>query len=313
MTERNGVGINLARDYYETYGKDMIRKQFPELDARIAVGLAGEGSECFGYDDVYSRDHDFGPGFCMWLTAADWERYGAKLQMAYERLPDQFQGMQVRRDTAMSGKRTGVWNMDQFFGRFLGCSGVPDDWRRWLYLPEHYFSLVVNGTVFRDDLGQFTRIREQLKKGYPEDVRIKKMVARAAVMSQAGQYNYGRCLKRGETVAAQLALAEFIKAGISMVYLLNRTYTPFYKWMHRGLREQKLLSETGELFAQLAGSAVEDYQKVQIIEQICQLVVDQWRCQGLTDIDEPFLQAHLEGLTCKITDEEIRSLHWLEG
>ena len=87
---------------------------------------------------------------------------------AYERLPDQFQGLQVRRDTVMSGKRTGVWNMDQFFGRFLGCSGVPDDWRRWLYLPEHCVALVVNGAVFRDDLGRFTGIREQLKKAYPD-------------------------------------------------------------------------------------------------------------------------------------------------
>lgn len=71
---------------------------------------------------------------------------------------------------------------------------------------------------------------------YPEDVRLKKLAARLAVMAQAGQYNYPRCLRRGELVAAQLALAAFMDAAMSAVYLLNRRYAPFYKWRHRDYR-----------------------------------------------------------------------------
>lgn len=67
-------------------------------------------------------------------------------------------------------------------------------------------------------------------------IYVKKMVSRAASMVQAGQYNFSRC-ERGEAVAAELALSEFIGKAIFMIYLLNRCYTPFYKWMHRGLRE----------------------------------------------------------------------------
>ena len=43
----------------------MIHNNFSEYEDKIAVGFVGEGSERFGFDDVYSRDHDFGPGFCM--------------------------------------------------------------------------------------------------------------------------------------------------------------------------------------------------------------------------------------------------------
>ena len=64
------TGLELAKAYYETYGKRMLAEEFPRYVDRIAVGLAGEGSECFGFDDAISRDHDFGPSFCMWLFMA---------------------------------------------------------------------------------------------------------------------------------------------------------------------------------------------------------------------------------------------------
>ena len=53
-------------------------------------------------------------------------------------------------------------------------------------------------------------------------------------MAQAGQYNYGRCMKRGDSQAAYLACAEFIKTAMSAVYLLNEAYMPYYKWIFRG-------------------------------------------------------------------------------
>lgn len=51
-------GLELARYYYETAGKQALERQVPDLVPRLAIGLAGEGSECFGLDDELSRDHD---------------------------------------------------------------------------------------------------------------------------------------------------------------------------------------------------------------------------------------------------------------
>ena len=64
-------GIDSSRRFYENVIAPMIHDDFGEYENRIAVGLVGEGSDCFGYDDFMSRDHDFGTGVCLWLTDED--------------------------------------------------------------------------------------------------------------------------------------------------------------------------------------------------------------------------------------------------
>ena len=46
--------IEKNRRFYEHQVKGMIHTQFPDYEDRIAVGIAGEGSDCFCYDDEIS-------------------------------------------------------------------------------------------------------------------------------------------------------------------------------------------------------------------------------------------------------------------
>ena len=60
-------GIKLSEKFFKQYGLPMLENDFPELLPQIACGLLGEGSECFGFDDEISKDHDFDAGFCIFL------------------------------------------------------------------------------------------------------------------------------------------------------------------------------------------------------------------------------------------------------
>ena len=71
MEEKKPSTIELCHRFYLEKGAPMIHEKFPDYEERIAVGVCGEGSDCLGYDDAVSQDHDYGIGFCMWLTAEE--------------------------------------------------------------------------------------------------------------------------------------------------------------------------------------------------------------------------------------------------
>ena len=66
-----------ALDLTEAYVRDValpnLDFQAPELMRYVALGLVGNGSECFGYDDEISRDHDWGVDFFVWVSSDDAE------------------------------------------------------------------------------------------------------------------------------------------------------------------------------------------------------------------------------------------------
>ena len=173
----------------------------------------------------------------------------------------------------------------------------------------------MNGRVFTDPTGEFTAFREYLRRGYPEDVRLKKMARCALTAGQAGQYNYERSLKRGDSVAALLAKAEFIRAAALLVYHLNKSYPPFYKWLHRGLQDLPLLGDEAcrslkALVGDSSGSSprrrwLEDAAR---IEEFSGRLIQELRNQGLTAGTSDFLLDHCAEINGRIEDREIRFL-----
>lgn len=311
-------GLALSERYYREACAPMLARLFPSVAGRIAAGLAGEGSECLGFDDEVSRDHDWGAAICLWLGEDDYAAYGQSLRHEMERLPRSVGGYPAREESRWGGGRTGIFAIGGFYYRFLGCTGVPATFTDWLAIPESNLATATSGAVFTDPAGEFTRIRNGLLAFYPEDVRLKKLAARCATMAQAGQYNLPRCAARKEYVAALAAEAAFVGAACSAVYLLNRRYMPFYKWMHRGLSALPLLG--GEMFDALAaladaqGDRAAVYRKkTDVVESISAMLISTLGRQGLSDAASDFLLDHGLSVQSRIQDETIRNINFSLG
>ena len=306
-------GLELSRRFFEAYGMPMLREQFAALLPHLAAGLLGSGSECFGFDDAVSRDHDFEPGFCIFLPGEDVvdRRAGFQLERAYAKLPREFEGVSRPVLLPVGGARRGVLRTGEFF---TGKVGAPDGaltLGQWLSLPEQALAEATNGEVYFDNAGELSAIRERLAY-FPEDVRLKRLAGHLLLMAQSGQYNYVRCLAHGEPAAAQMAVGEFVKSALSAVFLLNRRYQPYYKWSFRALRGLPLLSElAAPLEALLTTDNAAPAEKSDTIERVAAAVIDALQAQDLTQAVCGDLEKHAYSVNDRVSDGDLRNAHVL--
>ena len=323
------TGMQLSQLYWQTYGKALLANpKFAKYKNRIAAGLVGHGSECYGFDDEISRDHDFGPGFCLWLTDEDYAEIGADLQAAYDVLPQKYAGFDSRKETPRaksceSSKRVGVFHISEFFENLTGFPTAPsqNEPHLWLSLNEPTLAAATNGKIFADPLGEFSKARQSFKL-MPDDVRISLISRRLGMISQAGQYNFPRMIARKDASSAWLSINEFVRATASIVFLLNNPvtagYLPYYKWQFAALRKlsNRMASRLPEVCSKLEsvmrlssaacfggdgsggdgfdeggkGAGLAQKQVTQIIDSICEDIVRELQYQGLSDCDETFLE-----------------------
>ena len=310
-------GLELSRAFYLEHGAPMIAREFPELEGVLAIGLVGSGSECFGYDDSLSEDHDFEPGFCIFLpdeSVID-SRTAFRLERAYSKLPREFCGYRRSDLSPVGSNRHGVIRIEDFLLERTGSRDGAISVAEWFSLPEQSLLEVVNGEIFRDDSQYFCGIRRSLAY-FPPDVRKKKLAGQLLLMGQSGQYNYKRCIERGESGAAALATGEFVRSAMSAIFLLNSRYMPYYKWSFRALRSLPLLSELEDELEWLISSPNSKEnapEKQKTIERICELVAKELSRQGLSDYQGNEAEGHAYSVNNKITDPNIRNLHILYG
>lgn len=307
-------GMRLSMQYYELC-RPLLMQDIPDLMAEAAIGLVGEGSECFGMDDQYSRDHDFGPAFCIWLPRGILAACSSRLEAALLELPREYCGFPSRMASAMGMGRVGPMAVEDFYAFFTGLDHPPSDWREWLQIPEYQLAAATNGEVFEDNNGIFSQWRQILLDFYPRDVWLKKIAARVMAMAQAGQYNLPRVLKRGDVAAAFLAAARFSEAALGFVYLLNRKYMPFYKWAPKMAASLPILgADVSGLLCGLATHVAEKDGRAAcaMVEDFCSICAARLRASGLSHEPDSWLWAHGPQIMSHVKNRQILEMDLLK-
>jgi hypothetical protein len=298
-------GLDLAEAFYREQGAAMLAEQVPACCSRIAAGMVGPGSECFGFDDRWSRDHDWGPGFCLWLSEEDHQSVGKELQRAYKRLPDRFMGFGPRKTSPGEAWRVGVIRTRDFFTRLTGLDHPPESIAEWLRIPEHALAACVNGRVFTDPLGDVTGWRQAIGRYYPDDIRLKKIASRCITVAQSGQYNFPRALQRGAHFAADAARIQFCTDMISLVFLLNCRFMPFFKWIHRAVADLPILGATVHAQVDRLLASPEPREQAGIMEDLSEQAIQALRSQKLSNGSSDFLLDHAAAVHEKINDARL--------
>lgn len=278
-TSNSISGLDLCESYYNEYGAPMIHELFPDWEDRIAVGLVGEGSECFGLDDEMSRDHDWGPGFCMWVTDETYAYIGRKLMEAYEALPTEYMGYS-RYTTPEAASRLGVHIIDDFYRTYEETA------------EESMLATITNGRIFRDDEGIFSNRRQELMQYYSYELWTRKLGISLIHMGQTGQYNLKRALDRGDKPTAIMYLGQYIKYACETLYLINHEYAPYDKLLVRGAGRLSIHPEIADIMTALSDMDIADPNVLMTIEIVATIIRDELILQGQLpqDYDNYYLE-----------------------
>jgi len=306
-------GLELSKGYFEEYGKNMLEDNFADIVPYIAVGFVGSGSEHSGFDDEVSKDHDFEPGFCIFLPSEDIvdRRQAFQLERAYAKLPQEYCGFNRQKLSPVGGNRNGVIRTCDFYQNAVGSPDGNLSVEAWLHIPDYALSDATNGEIYFDNYGEFTKIRKNLKN-MPTDIMLKRLAGNLLIMAQSGQYNFLRCIKHGEPEAAQLACVEFVNATLKTLFLLNNRYMPYYKWSFKAIRRLENMGDIADMLSSLLfGDILCAEQKYDTIEKTASIIINLLQSKNLTNAICGDLEKHAYSVNDKILDGEIRNMHIL--
>ena len=107
-----------------------------------------------------------------------------------------------------------------------------------------------------------------------------------------------------------LPLADFVKNAIEIVFLLNRTHMPYYKWAFRAMRELKIMGNGAKTLEEMINSDdITNSDVIGKIEGFCSDVICELISQGLSLSSSDYLESHAYSINDSIKDGKLRNMN----
>lgn len=282
-------GLAIAEDFFLNWGLPFLEQAFPELINRVAAGRFS-GSDVLGADDDLSRDHNWGPQFSLFLSASDYEQFGAQLsETMNSNAPEKWQGtwLDGAGDQSVLVENVPVW-IEEATG-FKSIPQADTDWgiivkdRRHGGSSEGYESALYYlryGALWLDNNAEFARWRVALAT-YPDSVWFARLAEECFKLWQYGQYNFiQRVAPRDDPATIAITLGRFSEGVMRMLLLLYRHYTPYWKWLAHEFRKLEQAKHYAPLLDVLLTTTDRSVQS-ELVDQICQDIYQELLSQGV--------------------------------
>ena len=120
-------------------------------------------------------------------------------------------------------------------------------------------------------------------------------------------------MKRGQQYAARYSEIQFCQDAMSIVFLLNRKYAPFYKWVHVALNGLPVLGGYMSGAVERIAASCDGREKTGIAEEAAGKLISVLREMNLSDSESDFLPDHGPEITKRIADAGLREMKTGEG
>jgi hypothetical protein len=218
-------GRELNRLYYQEAVAPIISADFPNL--RYAAALIGPGSDVLGYDSERSVDHGWGPRLLLFLAddahhsvaESISERLSARLPASFRGFSTSFAKPDSNGVRWMEPSETGrvahlveIHSIREFVHGMLNIDLTkPLKNVDWLLMPQEQLLEVTGGEVYRDDLGELTRLRTTIS-WYPRDIWLLLMAAQWKRIAQEEPF-VGRCGEAGDELGSRIVSGRLARFG----------------------------------------------------------------------------------------------------
>src|SRR5579871_3072559 len=249
MDEDLMKGLTIARDFFVSWGHPFLKSHFPDLAGRIAAGRI-LGSDVLGGDDEISRDHDWGPQFDLFLSANDHASLGAQLSQAMNAAaPNPWKGYRL---AGAGDKSVRLESIPGWFSKYFKlerCPATAADWPPFSFESTLYF--LRHAAIWVDATGEFSKWRTALHE-YPEELLRARLAEECFRVWHHGEYNFvQRMAHRRDPLAIAICLGEFVTGVMRMVLLMNRDFTPYWKWLPFEFRKRTAAEPLQDLLEEL--------------------------------------------------------------
>jgi hypothetical protein len=265
-------GLEIARDFFFSWGRPFLAAQFPDLADRVAAGRI-QGSDVLGGDDEISRDHDWGPQFTLFLSAGDYAACGEQLSRTMNAAaPNPWKDYRL---AGAGDQSVIVESIPEWFSKYLKLARLPlaaADWPPSSAESTLYF--LRHGEIWIDGTGEMGRWRSALHE-YPVEIQCSRMAEECFRIWQHGEYNFvQRMARRRDPLAIAVCLGEFVTGVMRIALLMSRDFTPYWKWLPFEFRKRPESQLHVKMLEELVSIHLVERQ-VEIVQSVCMMVHQQ--------------------------------------